>query len=279
MPSKALQMLIPEGDPSGMKILMLSGWPGKCFIVPRQNLRELKNRIEVNQPALYFLFGLNEETEENLAYIGQTSTSFYERIAFHDKDKDFWNTAIIFTGEIDGGDARYLEQKSILLARKVNRISLINGVTPGEENLSEFARVRPDQYFETILFILQTLSYEIFDVVQESISDAKLYFLKSEGANAFAQLLKDGSLNVVKGSYARKRETIAFTGWAKEARRRFLEDGTLIDTGDGISYLYTKDIVFRTPSAAAATTVGSPINGWTAWKDKDGNTLDDNLRK
>ena len=46
-----------------------------------------------------------------------------------------------------------------------------------------------------------------------------------------------------------------------------------------MSYKYTKNVLFKTPSAAAATTLGSPVNGWDAWKDKDGNILDDNLRK
>lgn len=40
-----------------------------------------------------------------------------------------------------------------------------------------------------------------------------------------------------------------------------------------------KDYLFKSPSAAAATTTGRPINGWTAWRDESGNTLDSNLRK
>jgi hypothetical protein len=49
MNSKALQMLIPSGNPNGMKIIEITGWSGKCFVVPRQSLRELKERSEINR--------------------------------------------------------------------------------------------------------------------------------------------------------------------------------------------------------------------------------------
>lgn len=36
MKSKALQILVPEGNPNGMKVVELIGRPGKCFVIPRQ---------------------------------------------------------------------------------------------------------------------------------------------------------------------------------------------------------------------------------------------------
>jgi predicted type IV restriction endonuclease len=75
------------------------------------------------------------------------------------------------------------------------------------------------------------------------------------------------------------KETESFTGWSLAARKQFVVDETLKMTEDGVSYVLTKDVLFKSPSAAAATLSGRAINGWTAWKDKDGNTLDENLRK
>ena len=75
MSSKVLQMLVPEGNPNGMKIIELAGWSGKCFIAPRQNIRELKDRVEINQPGLYFLFGVDEGSSEDLVYIGELANS------------------------------------------------------------------------------------------------------------------------------------------------------------------------------------------------------------
>lgn len=278
MKSKALQMLVPEGNPNGMKIIELAGWSGKCFIVPRQSLKELKDRSEVNQPGLYLLFGIDESSSDELVYIGE-SENFYSRITSHDSNKNFWNIAIVFTGGLNRAFVKYLEYKTTTIAHEANRMVVQNKVQPQENTLSEFEKVTVEQYFENMQFILGSIGYEVFETVAESITDAKIYFLKAEGADAKAQLLADGSLNVLKGSTARIRETEAFWGWSLAARKRFLEDGTLVDNGDGISYKFTKDVLFKSPSAAAATTKGAPINGWTAWKDEAGNTLDDNLRK
>lgn len=271
-------MLVPEGNPNGMKIIELAGWSGKCFVVPRQNLREFKNMPEVNQPGLYLLFGIDDASGEDLVYIGE-SENFYNRITNHDANKDFWDISVIFTGGLNRAFVKYLEYKATSLAHEANRMVVQNKVQPQENTLSDFEKVSVDQYFENVQFILGAIGYKVFDKVTESILDTKFYYLKAEGSEAKAQLLEDGSLNVFKGSLARIRETESFWGWSKEARVRFLKDGTFIDNGDGVSYLYTKDVVFKSPSAAAATTTGRPINGWTAWKDEKGNTLDDNLRK
>ena len=123
-----------------------------------------------------------------------------------------------------------------------------------------------------------SIGYPVFKNVQESTLNPKMYFLKGEGAEARGQLLDDGSMNVLKGSLARIRETESFWGWSLAARKRFLEDGTLKDNGDGLSYVLTRDVLFRSPTAAA-TLKGRSTNGWSAWKDEHGTTLDELLRK
>lgn len=278
MKSKALQMLVPEGNPNGMKIIELTGWSGKCFILPRQNLKDIKDRQEINQPGFYLLFGEDEESANDLVYIGESET-FYARVADHDAKKDFWHVAVIFTGGISRTFVKYLEHKATVLAKEAGRMLVQNKVQPPENSLSEFEKVAAEQYFENVQFILSAMGYEVFETMAGSVSDAKLYYLKAAGAEATAQLLTDGSLNVLKGSLARIRESVAFWGWSKAARKRFLEEGVLVESGDGTTYRYTKDVIFKSPSAAAATTIGSPSNGWTAWKDEQGNTLDENLRK
>ncbi len=278
MKSQALQMLIPTGIPSGMKIIELAGWSGKCFVVPRQALKELKDKSETAQPGIYLLFGIDEGSGEDLVYIGE-SENFLSRITSHDVTKDFWNTAIIFTGGLNRAFVKYLEYRATTLAHETKRMKMENKVQPQENALSEFEKVGVEQYFENVQFILAALNYKVFESIAESVSDTKIYNLKADGADARAQVLDDGSLNVFAGSLARIRETEAFLGWSLAARRRFLEDGTFVDNGDGVSYRLTQDVLFQSPSAAAATITGRPINGWTSWKDEQGKTLDENIRQ
>jgi len=275
MNSKGLQILVPGGNPNGLKMIELAGWVGKAFIVPRQNLKELKDRPETNQPGLYLLFGVDEDTGEEIVYIGE-SESFYSRIANHDSKKDFWDTAVVFCGGLNRAFVKYLEYRATTLAHEASRMQIENKVQPQENTLSEFEKVSVDDFFENMKFILSVFKYEVFEKVEESLVGHDVYYLKSEDYDARAQLLADGSLNVLQGSMSRERETESFGGWSKVARQRFLQDGTFEKTEYG--FLFTRDVVFKSPSAAAATISGRSINGWTAWKDEQGKTLDQNLR-
>lgn len=280
MLARALQMLVPGGNPSGMKLIELPQWSGKCFVVPRHNLKELKERDENDQPALYFLFGNGEDSIVQSVYIGESENA-YARVSSHDSGKDFWDVAVVFTGGLNRAFVKYLEYKATTLAHEAGRMAIENKVQPQENRLSEFEKVSVEHYFENVQFILSALNYEVFESVSSSVSAAggTMYYLKSDGADARAQLLDDGSLNVLKGSLARVRETNSFGGWSQVARRQFIDDGTFIPCKNNISFEFTKDVLFKSPSAAAATTAGMSINGWTAWKDEKGATLDENLRK
>jgi len=276
MNAKALQMLVPSGDPNGIKIIELAGWSGKCFVVPRQKLKELRQHEEVSHPGLYFLFGTNEEEAKKLVYIGE-SESFFSRISNHDLNKDFWDTAVIFTGGLNRAFVKYLEYQATTEAKETDRMVVENKVQPQENSLSDFEKVSVEQYFTNLKFTLGSIGFNLFvssDPVSTMVDE---YMLTGENIEAKAELLQDGSLKVLEGSLARVKETSSFLGWAKAARNGFIEDDTLKKDGD--SYIYTKDVVFKSPSAAAATTAGRSVNGWTAWKDKEGKTLDENVRK
>lgn len=277
MKNQVLHIILPTEN-TGFKIIELAGWPGKVFVLPRTNLKDIKDRSEVNNPAVYFLFGDSEEATAQKLYIGETE-NFYNRLITHDQTKEFWNSAIIFTGGIDKAKVKYLEYLANKEAIDAARFNLENSTIPQKPHLAEFDEIAVLDYFEKVKYILSVQGYPVFESVKKSLSDSTIYYLKAEGTDARAQLLTDGSLNVLEGSLARIRETEAFFGWSKAAREKFLQDGTLVKDIDGISYRYTRDVVFKSPTAAAATTTGRPINGWTAWKDEEGKTLDENIRK
>ncbi len=276
--AQVITTILLDDNPKGLRLIEMANWSGKAFVVPRGKLKELRSREDATQPGLYILFG--EGVEKQSAYIGQ-SENVVDRLFSHDsnREEDEWNTAIAFVGQLDSTFIKYLESVSLDLAKKASRCEIFNKGGVNENRLSEAQKITANTYFERIRLIMGLLGYSVFDVVSESIVDNSIYLLKSEGADARAQLLDDGSLNVLTGSTARIRETEAFFGWSKVARQKFLGEGTLTDVGDGISYKFTSDVVFSSPTAAAATVTGRPINGWTAWKDSSGKTLSQNVRK
>lgn len=277
MKNQVLNILIPN-EATGFKIISLSGWIGKCFLIPRAELREIKDKPEVGSPAIYFLFGEDDESTNQKLYIGESEV-FVDRLLSHSSNKDFWNTAIVFTGGLDKAKIKYLEYLSLKDAYSAARYDLDNSNSPEKNSLSEFDKISTEDYLVKIKYVLSALGYPVFDEVHKVTSNTTFYYLKGEGYNAKGQLLEDGSLNVFKDSLVRVKETDSFTGWALASRKRFLEEGSLVATGDTLSYALTKDILFKSPSAAASTITGRSINGWTAWKDENGNSLDENLRK
>ncbi len=276
--AQVITTILLDDNPKGLRLIEMANWSGKAFVVPRSKLKDLRSRNDARQPGLYVLLG--EGAEKASAYIGQ-SENVVDRLLSHDsvREEDEWNTAIVFVGQLDSTFIKYLESISLDLAKKADRYSIFNSAAPKENTLSEAQKIVANEYFERIKLITGMLEYSLFDVVSESVVGTNVYFLKSDGADAKAQLLDDGSINVLAGSLARIRETEAFFGWSKAARQKFLEEGVLTDAGNGVSYQFTHDVVFTSPTAAAATVTGRPINGWTAWKDESGRTLDQNVRQ
>ena len=275
---QVITTILPDGNPKGLRIVEIANRPGKAFIVPRTKLTDLRTRGDAQHPGLYFLFG--QGTDRSRVYIGQ-SENVISRLYAHDlsREEEEWDFALVFFGNLYNTLIKYLESVSIDLAKKADRYELFNSAAPHQNALNEAQHINAVEYLERIKLVMSLLGYTVFDVVSESIAGDKIYVLEADGADARAQLLEDGSLNVLKDSLARIRETEAFFGWSRAARRRFIEDGTFVSHKNGASYIFTKDVIFNSPTAAAATVTGRPINGWTAWKDEMGNTLDENIRK
>jgi hypothetical protein len=83
------------------------------------------------------------------------------------------------------------------------------------------------------------------------------------GANGF--LVQKGSEAV-----AAERPSSEKWPWTRNLRQK-LKDWVLSEGNDRL--VFTKDIEFASPSAAAAVVHGGHANGLTAWKDANGKTL------
>ena len=59
--------------------------------------------------------------------------------------------------------------------------------------------------------------------------------------------------------------------WALNMRLKLKDEGSLVVESD--SLVFTRDVEFTSPSAAAAVVHGGHANGLTAWKDSEGRTL------
>lgn len=278
MPS-VIQFLIPDDDPSGIQVITVANWSGKAFVIPRGKLKEIKSRDEATWPAIYYLVGEGDDPVRKRVYIGE-SESFLNRLLNHYGNKEFWNYAVVFVGELDRADVKYLENKSVELAKSVGRHDIENHVEPLENTLSEAKKVAADDFFRQMKMVLSLLGLTLFEEVAAQDS-AQRYYLKTEAAEAQGNLLENGEFIVYGGSKGRKREAASFEGkgFASSLRHRLITKKVIDWEFSDESFSLTEDYVFTSPSAAAATMAGRAINGWTAWKDKEGLTLDERVRQ
>jgi len=268
MVSTGIQILLPNSDSNGFKVIEISGWKGRGFIIPRGRLKDIKDRPEAEHPAVYFLFGENDDVSRQKVYIGESET-FYSRLSNHDSKKDFWNTAIVFTGGINRAHVKYLENKSVSLAKKLDRYEIMNQVEPLENRLSEFEKAEADDFFEKIKLILGIFGFTFFQEVpkQQNVSD--IYYFKTDDAEGKGTLLDTGEFIVFKDSTVRIKETESFIkGVGGPNLRKKLETKGVLQKYNDNSLIFLKDYVFRSPSAASDTIAGRSSNGWTAWKDE-----------
>lgn len=275
--AQVITTILLDDNPKGLRLIEMANWSGKAFVVPRGKLKEFKAREDAQQPGLYFLFG--EGDERSTAYIGQ-SENLVDRLYSHDMTRkdDEWNAALVFVGNLDSTFIRYLESVSIDLAKKADRYDIFNNAAPKENKLSEAQKIVASDYFERIRLIVGLLGYSLFEGLKEQQEGGKVYVCDLAGVKARGMLLESQEFVVYKDSTARLQETKSFNASGRGLRKKLIEQGVLKPLDDKF-YVFSRDYVFATPSAAGGAVTGSMVNGWRLWKDDQGKTLDENVKR
>lgn len=270
---KTVTTYLIDGDPKGTQYVFISNKICQMYVIPRSNLSILNERPELQTPAFYILLGEDESTKPK-AYIGETE-NFRERVKDHESKKDFWQKALIFIAKdaaMTKADVQYLEHKAIAEAKASNTFVLNeNKQTPKAPNLPEYRKDDMDGFFEDVKFLTSFIGCNIFDVVKPK--EKHLFYIKVRGCEAKGFYDAKG-FTVLKGSIIAKLSVPSFA-W-KEKREKLIKEYA---SPDGDKFVLESDKTFSSPSTASEFVLGRPSNGWSDWKDKDGQTLDAVYRK
>jgi len=267
---KTIQIYLPDGNPRSLKIAEITSRTVLAILIPRSSLDEAAKRPELDNVGIYLLFGFS--ATKSLVYIGEAENCL-TRLKQHNKSKDFWTHAIIFTSKtffFTKTHIKFLEWFSCDQAKKANRYLLENGNSPSKPHLSESVEADLYDNFETIKILASTLGYPVFDIIKKP---SKNEVIECKGKSAFAEgeYSEDG-LVVFCGSTCNLNETPTLGNWVINMRKLLVENGVLIESNGALKF--TSNYVFSSPSAAAAVVLARSANGWTEWKYKDGKTLD-----
>lgn len=275
--STVIQLFLPEGINSNLRIAEIKNGKGEMTVIPRIKIKELDKWKKYLGVGVYFLIGLDENTDEKLVYVGEAEDCF-TRLKQHNQSKDFWNIALVFTigNELTRLDIKYLEWLSYIEVEKIKRYNLENNVIPSEpKNIKDPQEVILKDYFTFIKILTSTLGYPLFEKIKQK--KAEVFVCKSKWSFAKGQFTEEGFV-VFKGSKCRIDTIERCMKSVINRRENLLKIGILKDKGDHM--IFQKDFLFDKPSQASSVVLGMHSNGWIEWKrESDNKTLDEIFRK
>lgn len=284
--SKNLNIFLMDGDATGRIKCTMPGWSGLAYKIPRIYLDKCKDREQLKQSGVYFLFGKNN-FDEDAVYIGQAGIrkngeGVLFRVAEHLKDDFYFNEAVMFTtsGNSWGPtEISYLENKFTNLAIDTNRYKVQNGNDPNPGNVTEEKEAELEIYVEQFKIMLGVLGYRIFvplvktpeSVVEERDDELILGLSRKikrsqRNIEAYCKRTNEGFV-VLAGSQIEETDSGSIPDVIKELRERCKQNNEI---KDGV---LTRNYLFKSPSYAASFVLGMTTNGKVDWKTEDGTSL------
>ena len=281
---KNFNLFLIDGEVTGSIKCTLANWTGLVYKIPNSYLSKCKERQDLKQSGVYFLFG-DDEGDKPTVYIGQASIrkngeGVLFRVAEHLKgDFDFNEVVILTTQNNSFGptEISYLENKFTNMALETDRYKVKNGNDPNPGNVTEEKESELEEYVEYSKMVLGVLGYKVFVPLIKSNDDEyndeelSLYLSrKVKRSNAIitakCKRTSEGFV-LLSGSTIEETDAEAIPPRIKEMRADAKKNGAI---KDGV---LAKNILFRSPSYASSFVLGINSNGRTNWKLKTGKSL------
>lgn len=280
-----------DGSVSGRIKCTLVNWTGIAYKIPRVDLDLCKERNELKQSGIYFLFGVQEEDRESVVYVGQAGArkngeGLLCRLQEHKRnsEKDYWSEAIVLTtsnNSFGPTEISYLENRFCEMANKTHRYIVKNSNEPTHGNVTEEKESELEEFIEYAQLVVGVLGHKLFeplakvrnvtkDVEQQESElevdgDGTVYYIKRRGANAQAVQTVDGFV-LLSGSLISKEPV-------NSCPERFITMRENYKQYIGEDMRTIRDIQFKSPSGAACFVLLSPANGLLEWKTANGTSL------
>jgi len=161
-----IRIYVPEGDPEGIRIIDRLSSTGIFFAFPRTKWNDLKTRKELTNAGIYILSGYASSDDDlPTIYVGQAD-NVRNRMEQHDKNKDFWDKAIVFVSanKLNSAHAKWLEYALVKRAQEVNQSILENGNSPQEPTISESERADMQVFLNEIYQTLPLAGLRAFEM-------------------------------------------------------------------------------------------------------------------
>lgn len=177
---RSINVFLMDKAPTGRVKYTVANWTGVVYKIPRTEIEKCKNRDDLKQSGVYFLFGKSDETGKPVVYIGQAGSrkngeGILNRLLEHKRnpDKDYWNEAVVFTtsnNSFGPTEISFLENKFCNLAIAANRYEVKNGNDPTPGNITEEKESELEEFAEYARMIMGVVGHNVFEPASECIA-------------------------------------------------------------------------------------------------------------
>lgn len=263
---KNIQLFLMDGDASGRIKCTMANWTGIAYKIPRIYLNECKDRADLKQSGVYFMFGTSGDDEHSI-YVGQAGSrkngeGLFQRIK-EPHDSIDWTEVITFSttnNSFGQTEISYLENRFHELAKSANRYTVVNSNSPAQGNITEEKESELEEFIDYAQIIVGTLGHRVFEPVLEASGNNEVteeLILKNSKADAIGARTSDGFV-VKKGSKLATTPTRSCPTYIRNLRERYK---TRIDSNNKL----TEDTLFQSPSTAAGFVMYASQNGLQVW--------------
>jgi hypothetical protein len=288
--NKSINLFLMDATANGLIKCSLANWTGVAYKIPRTEIDKCKELKPLKQTGVYFLFGSNDQTGDDVVYVGQASSrkngdGILSRLMEHKRnpDKDYWTEVVLFTTSNDSfgpTDISYLENRFCKLATEAGRYVVKDGNDPNPGNITEEKESELEEFIAYASIIMRTLGHKVFTPVASSpkplsdgepsgvaADDEPLFYFNRGAVKATGRRTADGFV-VFEGS----KIELKMTNSCPKGVRRYREKYTQKIGTDGV---LSANLLFTSPSAAAGFVGGASLSGNAMWKTESNKSLKD----
>lgn len=281
---KSIKIFMMDGNVAGRWICTLAGRTTKAYKIPRALNKKCNDIEELKRPAVYLLFGDEDDTGRPVVYVGETEDAF-SRLRDHDDDnnKDYWSEAIVFISQdehFNKAHVKYLESRLYDIANQVDRYTVKNTQKPTSASIAMDEQAEMEDFIDNVLVLTFGMGHKVFEPLikkennVEDFLNKQVYVMRTRNGSFDAKMVRtiEGYV-VLKGSKIRESYTNSIPYSSKKRLELLISEGTI---KDGV---FTRDELFSSPSGASDIVAGNSSNGKKMWKTEAGITLGDILEK
>mgnify|MGYP004601252863 FL=1 len=274
---KVIELFLANGTADRLVTAELSNWNGKAVKIPRIEVNSCA-RPDICCPGVYFLLCKTDDGEDAV-YIGE-SENVKDRLMQHirdynqEKEKYYWNTAVIFTGrDLNKALIRYLEYRLVQITKSCQRYKVLTKNTYSNTVLNEAQKSVMEEFIDNVTILINTLGYKLLEPLAPSANattttlEGERLYLKAGNTYGEGSVTTEGFVLYAGAVISDKVSEKSLSKGSVKMRNE------LLDSDSVKNYTTTKDILFSSSSAAGVFVVGYSISGPQNWKNINGITL------